>query len=57
MTYYIITTATIFSSHNNSFLINDAPLFKFVAFIVALFDLALFDAAQSNVKLFQNFII
>ena len=40
---HIITTAIIFSFHNNSFLINDATLFKAVTFIVEIFDVALFD--------------
>ena len=50
----IIRTAMIFSCQNNSFLINDAPLFKVVAFNAALFNvvqfnLALFDAAMFDV--------
>ena len=39
----IIKTAIIFSCQNNSFLINDTPLFKVAAFNVVLFDVALFD--------------
>ena len=40
---HIHTLAIIFSCHNNSFLINDAELFKLVAFNLALFDPAVFD--------------
>ena len=40
---HIHTLAIIFSCHNNSFLINDAALFKLVAFNLALFDPAVFD--------------
>ena len=48
---------TLFSCHNNFFLIIDAPLFKLVAFNVGLFDIALFnialfDAALLVVELF-----
>ena len=54
---HIITTALIFSCQNNSFLINYAPLFKFVTFNILLFDVALFylvlfDAALFDVELF-----
>lgn len=44
--------AAIFSCHNNSVLINAAPLFKVVAFNVALFDVSLFDAALFDAELF-----
>ena len=54
---HIITRALIFSCQNNSFLINYAPLFKFVTFNILLFDVALFyhalfDAALFDVELF-----
>ena len=54
---HIITTAMIFSFHNNTFLITDVSLLKFVAFNVAVFDVALskvalFDAALYDVELF-----
>ena len=50
---------TFFSCHNNSFLINDAPLFKLAAFNgtpfdIALFNLALFYAALFDAELFSN---
>ena len=52
----IMTTQIIFSFQNNFCLINDAPLFKLVAFNVALVDVALFkralfDAALLDVEL------
>ena len=51
-----MTTQIIFSFQNNFCLINDAPLFKLVAFNVALVDVALFkralfDAALLDVEL------
>ena len=46
-------TSTAISCHGNSFLHNDAPLFKVEAFDVALFDVTLFDVALFNVALFQ----
>ena len=57
MRQHIITTAIVLSCHNNSFLINDAPVFKVLAFNVALFDvtllnLALLDNALFDVELF-----
>lgn len=42
----IVTTRITFSYHNNSFLINDAALFKVAAFLVPLFDAVLFDAER-----------
>ena len=46
---HIITTLIIFSCQNDSFSINDAPLFKAVAFNIALdvglFNLGRFDAS------------
>ena len=41
---YVITTAIIFTSENISLLINDAPVFKVVTFIFAIFDVTLFAA-------------
>ena len=49
----ITPTTIMFSSHDNSFLHNDAPLFKAEAFNVALFDVTLFDVALFIVALFQ----
>ena len=43
----------MFSCYGNSFLHNDATLFKVEAFDVALFDVTLFDVALFNVALFQ----
>ena len=37
--HHIITVAITLSCHNNFFLINDAPLFKFLAFNVALYQM------------------
>ena len=50
---HITATIIIFSCHNNSFLINDAPLFKVAAFNVSLFDIALFDLALFDATLFD----
>ena len=56
MKKHIITTSITFSCQNNSFLINDAPLFKVVAVNIALefalFTFALFDAVLFDVELF-----
>ena len=52
-TQHIIPTAVIFSSYDNSFLINNAPLLKVEAFIVALFDVNRFDVAPFHVALFH----
>ena len=38
---HVVTAAMIFRYHINLILINDAPLFKVIAFDVALFDVAL----------------
>ena len=46
------TYTILFSCQYNSVLINDAPLFKVVAFNVALFDVSLFDAALFDAELF-----
>ena len=51
--HYIIATAILFSWHNNSFLINNVPLFKRVAFNVALFDIAPFNLAVYDTSLFD----
>ena len=53
---HIIATAIIFICHNNSVLINDAPLFKAVAFHVALFDAALFNLALFDDALFAHYV-
>ena len=44
----IVTIAEIFSCQNNSFLINDASLFKVVAFNVPLFDVAQSESLHSQ---------
>ena len=54
---HIIATAIIFICHNSSILINDAPLFKAVAFHVALFDAALFNLALFDDALFDVVLI
>ena len=53
MRHYIIKKAVAFSLHNNSFLINNLPLFKSVAFNVALFDDALFNPVLYGTSLFD----
>ena len=50
---HVIATAIIFGCQSNSFLINDAPQFKVVAFKVALFDVVLFNLAQFDAALFD----
>ena len=45
--------ANTLSCHNSSFLINEAPLFKRIAFNVALFDVALFNLALFDIVLFD----
>ena len=50
---HIIAATIIFSCQNSFFLINDAPLFKNVAFDVAVFDVALFNLALVDVALFD----
>ena len=53
MRQHIITTAIVLSCHNNSFLINDAPVFKVLAFNVALFDVTLLNLALLDNVLFD----
>ena len=43
----------LFRCHNNSFLNNDAPLFKLVAFNVALLNIALSDLELLDAALFE----
>ena len=53
MRHCIITKAITFSLHNNSFLINNLPLFKSVAFNAALFDDALFNPVLYGTSIFD----
>ena len=50
--HQITTTTTVFSGHNNSFLINNVPLLNSVAFNVALFDVTLINIALYDTALF-----
>ena len=50
---HIITAAIVFSCQYNSLLINDAPVFKVVAYNFALFDSALFNLELFDAVLFD----